>query len=58
MCGQKILRFLLLYKNAIVFVFAENENDQNSFSFPIFKPTFLDIENVNWVQICKPNHFL
>ena len=47
MCGPKILGFFFFCKNAIAFVFAENENDQNSFSFPIFKLTFLDIENVD-----------
>ena len=49
--------FFFFYKNATVFIFNEYENGKKVYSFFIFKITFLEIENENWVQITKLNQF-
>ena len=49
--------FFFFYKNATIFIFNEYENGKKVYSFFIFKITFLEIENENWVQITKLNQF-
>ena len=55
--STQTLSFFFFYKNATVFIFNEYENGKKVYSFFIFKITFLEIENENWVQITKLNQF-
>ena len=55
--STQTLSFFFFNKNATVFIFNEYENGKKVCSFFIFKITFLEIENENWVQITKLNQF-
>ena len=51
------LHFHNIYKIVIVFIFYENENTENVFSFLYSKPTFRILKMKTWVQILIPNQF-